>query len=118
MFCKKCNDKIYHYVLKGICKNCIQKNRKEWNQKYKKENSQKVSKNIKKYQLNHPEKYKEVVNKSNKKVREKLTKSYVASSLCISVKEMSNELYEHHKSLIFFKREIIKKFGINIQKLV
>jgi hypothetical protein len=36
----------------------------------------------------------------------------------MSVKELTQELYEHHKKLIMFKRQVAQEHNINIEKLV
>lgn len=46
-----------------------------------------------------------------------ITKKYVAKLLKISVLNLTDELYEYQKSVIQFKRKIVKENNINIQKI-
>ena len=47
-----------------------------------------------------------------------LSRHYVAASLNIQVSDLTEELYELHKSLILFKRQVSKELNINIERLV
>jgi hypothetical protein len=49
--------------------------------------------------------------------KEELSKAYIANLLSIKVKQLSNELYEHHKNLVLFKRQIAKEHNIKISSL-
>lgn len=52
-----------------------------------------------------------------KQTRINMPRCYIASTLNIFVNELSEELYNHHKKLILFKRQIAKKHNISIQSL-
>jgi hypothetical protein len=47
-----------------------------------------------------------------------LSRHYVASSLNIHVSDLTEELYELHRSFILFKRQVSKELNINIERLV
>lgn len=53
----------------------------------------------------------------HKKSCDKLTKDYIAKTLHISVVDLDETLYNHHKDLILFKRELSKKHNISILTL-
>lgn len=57
------------------------------------------------------------IKKRFNKYREEVSKIYIANLLSIKVKQLSNELYEHHKNLILLKRQISKEHNIKINTL-
>ena len=116
--CKKCNQSVDYFLLKNICKKCIAKNTNNRQKKYRILFPEKIRIRRKLQRQNNPEAYKIMSKKAADKAKLNLTRTYIAGTLNISVKELSDELYEHHKNLISFKREIAKEHNINIEKLV
>jgi hypothetical protein len=45
-----------------------------------------------------------------------VTKKYVAGLLKIKMSELPDELYEHHRNLLLFKRKLSKEFNVSIYK--
>jgi hypothetical protein len=116
--CKKCNLNVNYYLQKNICKKCISKSRSIREKKYRILFPEKISARRKLQRQNNPELYKMLSKKSGEKAKINLTKTYIAGALKIFVKDLPDELYEHHKNLIIFKRKIAKEHNINIEKLV
>jgi hypothetical protein len=118
VFCKQCNCKSNIYLNKSICRNCVRKNKNARHKEWIIENLEHYKKKRKEYAKNNPEVYSKISKKAEKKRRDSLVKNYVANSLNIRVRDLSNELYEHHKALILFKRKVSRELKINIEKLV
>lgn len=117
VFCKQCHCKSEIYLNKGICKKCIKANKRTWKKMYLFENAEEYKQKRKRYVENNPKAYSEMSKRATKKAAINLTRYYVASSLNIRVKNLSEELYEHHKALILFKRKLSEELKINIEKL-
>ena len=117
VFCKQCSCKSTNYLNKNLCKTCIRKNKNARDRQLVLKNLDEYKKRRKEYRKKNPEAYAEMARKAAKKRSGSLVKNYVASSLNLNVKDLSDELYEHHKKLILFKRKVAKEFNINIEKL-
>jgi hypothetical protein len=118
VFCKQCGCKSTNYLNKNLCKTCIRKNKNARKRQFFLKNLDEYKKRRREYRKKNPEAYAEMARKAAKKRSSNLVKNYVASSLNLSVKDLSDELYEHHKKLILFKRQVAKDLNINIEKLV
>ena len=46
-----------------------------------------------------------------------VNKAYIASNLKISVKDLSNKMYNHHKQLTLFKRQLAQTHNISINSI-
>ena len=128
--CRDCNQKMTQYnvfkekVISQKCRLCRKpspKQSKESVQKWKDNNPEKVLDMRRRSYLKHKEHYKEKYAFKRKEYKQKevkeISKLYIASKLKISVKDLSDELYEHHKNLILFKRHISITHNININSL-
>lgn len=99
------------------CKNISVENRKKYKSEFVKNNKELYKKANKKSRLLHIERLRPKELAAARKQQEIVTKSYVSQSLKISVKDIDDELYNHQKKLILFKREISKEHNIPMQKL-
>jgi hypothetical protein len=77
--------------------------------------NRKISEN--KCLLKYREKYNLHKKRTMKLHVESLSKLYISNTLNISIFELSDELYEHQKNLIQFKRKICEENNININAL-
>lgn len=128
--CVKCGKKEYisEYKRKQYCKDCRRlyhnisatkhyNNNKEKFNAYKRgwreRNRDRENAALRKYRQDNPD----IVRKATKKRVDSLTKSYVATLLGVTVNELSDELYNHHKQLILFKRNVAKEQNISIYSL-
>lgn len=121
-FCAKCNNKIInpHNVNVSLCKNCKEysktisdENHKNW----VKLNLDKKAEHHKKWKTNNLENYKKSAKKATDAQKNNLTKAYIAFLLKLTVETLPEELYEHHKQLIFLKRKIAQEHNLNINSL-
>jgi hypothetical protein len=119
-YCKKCNSKIYKYfkIPKRVCDSCITEKRYAKIKERHLADPEKYKQIKRKYREANPEKYAEYARRTGEKMKDNLNRCYIASCLNISVKELTEELYEHHKKLIMFKRQVAQEHNINIEKLV
>jgi hypothetical protein len=114
--CKTCKSRTAH-SCKRICKECSIKNKKNYRKLHPVNPiNQKV--NNKKYRLNNPEKVKEAAKKAGMLSSLNITRNHVAQCLNLTVGELTDELYNHHKNVLIFKRQVAKENNINIEKLV
>lgn len=100
--CKKCKSKIYKYSQGQICDDCITKQMKL---------------NRSNYRNSHKEYYSNNSKRHSEKIRFNLTRVYVKGILGISMSDLTDKLYEHHKNLVLFKRQVAKEHNIKIEKL-
>jgi hypothetical protein len=126
--CKHCNDKIITDIMVHVCKKCKKELREKYGSQYYIDNKEKHNKVCTKWRKDNPEKALESVRKyyrKNKEVYELLnkkriitiTKSYVSSLLNIPVKDLSDDVYNMHKSILIVKRKIADKFECSIHKI-
>jgi len=47
----------------------------------------------------------------------KITRNYAAEAMNIPIKDISNELYEHYKKVLFFKRKIAKIHNLTMHQI-
>jgi len=118
VFCKQCNCKSDSYLQKGICKKCVFKNKNARSRVYAIKNPELHKEKRKRYRQNNPEAYKAMSKRATQKAMLNLSRHYVASSLNIHVNDLTEELYELHRSFILFKRQVSKELNINIERLV
>lgn len=117
--CKKCNSKVNCLLKKEICKNCRKLKEKKRKQLFSQVPENIIKRKIyrKKYIKLNYEKNKKYQRDSAKRKTQKITKAYIAGLLKISVSEVSDEIYNHHKELILLKRKIAKENNLNINSL-
>lgn len=115
--CKKCNFKIKENLPQGICSNCLKLNIKESKKKYFLKNTEKTYKKAKIWRDNNPERIKLLRKKTTQKQMLTISKNYIAHSLKISVKDLTDDLYHHHRDLILLKRNVAKNHNISINRL-
>ena len=115
-FCKQCNKKLDYNPRSAICKECLKENDIASMKKYNSSDYaiKKKSADVKKYKKNNPELYKATHKKAAKKLKEKVTKGYVAACLAMPVKDVTDELYELHRNTLLFKRELAKKYSLHM----
>lgn len=99
--CKTCKAAVQN-ILYSYCKDCIKIRDKE---------------SFKKYKKNNPIKVKEQAERGHLKDRDTVTKGYIANLLALPVSFITDELYNHHRNLVFYKREIAKKHNIHMSSL-
>jgi hypothetical protein len=130
ILCRDCNQKMIQYrvvkenIVSQKCSLCLKprsKQSKESKQQWRDNNPEKVLDIRKRSYLKHKENYKEKYASKRKQLKQKevkeISKSYVATKLKISVEDLSDELYKHHKNLILFKRYISITHNVNISSL-
>lgn len=76
-----------------------------------------IRKAEKKWKLKNPENYKISTKTQNERMKELLSRGYIAANLHISVSELTDELYESKRNLILFKRKVSKEYNINMSSL-
>jgi hypothetical protein len=116
--CKKCNSKVEQDLLKSVCKNCIRLNKNKYNRERAALNPEKIKEQRKRWKDNNIEAYRSMSKKASKKAMINVTRNYIAQTLNIFVKDLSDDLYSHHRKLILLKRQIAEDQKINIEKLV
>jgi hypothetical protein len=89
-------------ILHSYCKDCIRIRDLEATRNYRK---------------NNPIKVKEQTKKTYLKNKDIVPKGYIASLLALPVNLVTDELYNHHRNLILYKREIAKKHNIHMSSL-
>ena len=99
--CYTCETAVKN-ILHSYCKDCIKIRDKE---------------STKKYRKNNPIKVKEQAKKGHLKDRDTVNKAYVACLLSLPVSLITDELYNHHRNLVLYKREIAKNHNIHISSL-
>jgi len=124
VFCNKCDNRITSSSRQITCNNCKKEksiiNRKSYPEKSKewnKKNPEKVRLYKKKARQNNLEHYKQKEKEYRKKEVETVTKSYVASKIRVSVNDLTNDIYQEYRNLIFLKRDIVKNHNVKMSSL-
>lgn len=116
--CKECDTKVEKYLKKNICKTCIRLKRNKYTKEKNYADPEIFKEKRKIWRNNNVEGYRSMAEKASEKAKINLTRSYIAHTLNLSVKDLPDDLYCHHRKLILFKRQIAEEQKINIEKLV
>jgi hypothetical protein len=96
-----CENKVIQ-IRQIKCNDCLKKARRVSRVKYVKDHPEEISA------------YSKFISKKN---TELLTKKYIAQLLKIPEQLLTEEIYNDHKKLLLFKREVVKEKKIHINKL-
>jgi hypothetical protein len=128
IFCKKCNTKFTPSLKTLFCNKCKKNARKKTCDLYYNNNKEKLKTISTNWRNNNREKFNKTARKSQTKHKDKIlaarradtkkvSRNYVAGVLRITVSNLSDEMYVHHKNLILLKRKIAKENNLNINSL-